>query len=321
MISGSEPSHETVVAAAQWLSLLHSGEASEQQRQAFAQWREADPSHALAASRLALLWGRFDGLPNSRARKTLDRVLTSKRGSTLRRTGTCLAVLIAASVAWQGVRQGPVWLADQRTAVGERRDLMLADHSHLKLNSDSAVDLHFDGQQRLIDLKRGELWVEVAKDPQRPFVVRTEHGTVTALGTQFLVRREAGQTRVTVLESAIAARPVEHPENAVRVAAGQQATVFADHVDSPTSLGHSDPASWTRGVLKVDDRPLVEVLDELARYRSGVMHFDRQALAGLRVSGSFPLGDSNAALAALQTNLPIRVQRFTDWLVLIKPES
>lgn len=318
-MTGHEPSHDVVMAAAQWMSLLHSGEADEAQRQSFMQWRDADPSHALAVSRLALLWGRFDGLPNTRARKTLERVLAPKRANTLRRTGTCLALLMAASVAWQGLKQAPVWLADQRTAVGERRELLLSDQSHLQLNSDTAVDLHFDGQQRLIDLRRGELWVEVAKDPQRPFVVRTEHGTVTALGTRFLVRREDGRTRVTVLESAIAARLLEQPEASVRVAAGQQATVFADHVEAPTATGNSDPASWTRGVLKVDDRPLVDVLDELARYRKGVLHYDRQALAGLRVSGSFPLGDSDAALAALQTSLPIRLQRFTDWIVLIKP--
>lgn len=321
MMPRHEPSHETVLAAAQWMSLLHSGDADDQARESFAQWRDADPSHALAASRLSLLWGRFDGLPKTRARKTLDRVMSAKRSGGLRRTGSCLALLIAAGVAWQAMQLAPVWLADQRTGWGERRDWVLPDNSHLQLNGDSAVDLHFDGQQRLIELRRGELWVQVAKDPQRPFVVRTEHGTVTALGTQFMVRREGDRTQVTVLESAIAARPVEQPERAVRVAAGQQAAVYSDHVDAPISIGNSDPAGWTRGVLKVDDRPLTEVLDELSRYRKGVLHYDRRGLADLRVSGSFPLADSDAALAALQASLPIRVQRFTDWIVLIKPEG
>ncbi|NVZ72668.1 FecR family protein [Pseudomonas costantinii] len=314
----SEPTPEHVAAAAQWLSLLHSGEANEIQRQACEAWRVADPGHALAMSRLEILWGRFDGLPASRSRKTLERVLAPKRSA---RLGAALVVLIAATVAWQGMRQAPVWLADQRTDVGERRTLILEDRSRLQLNSDSAVDIEFDGQRRLIDLRRGELWVDVVKDPQRPFVVRTEQGTVTALGTRFLVRREDGQTRVTVLESAIAAQPAKSSSTPARVAAGQQATLYGDHVDGPQTIGNADPASWTRGVLKVDDRPLLEVLDELARYRRGVLHYDRQALAGLRVSGSFPLGNSDAALAALQTNLPIRVQRFTGWLVLVKAEK
>lgn len=317
-MNAGEPTPEHVAAAAQWLSLLHSGEASEDQRQACDAWRDADPGHALALSRLEILWGRFDGLPASRSRKTLERVLAPSRHA---RVGAALVLLIAASVAWQGVRQAPLWLADQRTAVGERRNMMLEDHSQLQLNSDSAVDIEFDGQRRLIDLRRGELWVEVAKDPQRPFVVRTEQGTVTAVGTRFLVRREDGQTRVTVLESAIAAQPAAPSSTPARVAAGQQATLYADHVEGLQIIGNADPASWTRGVLKVDDRPLLEVLDELARYRRGVLHYDRQALAGLRVSGSFPLDNTDAALNALQTSLPIRLQRFTDWLVLVKAEK
>ncbi|QLG95259.1 FecR family protein [Pseudomonas yamanorum] len=317
----SEPTPEQVAAAAQWLSVLHSGEADESQRQACAVWRDADPGHALALSRLEILWGRFDGLPASHSRKILERAFAAQRKPALRRAGTALVLLVAATVAWQGVRQAPVWLADQRTGVGERRSMMLEDHSQLQLNSDSAVDIEFDGQRRLIDLRRGELWVEVAKDPKRPFVVRTEQGTVTALGTRFLVRREDGQTRVTVLESAIAAQPSQKSSTPARVAAGQQALLYADHVDGLTTIGTADPASWTRGVLKVDDRPLLEVLDELARYRRGVLHYDRQALAGLRVSGSFPLDNSDAALAALQTSLPIRLQRFTDWLVVIKSDK
>lgn len=317
----SEPTPEQVAAAAQWLTVLHSGEADEGQRQACAVWRDADPGHALALSRLEILWGRFDGLPASHSRKALERAFAAPRKPALRRASTALALLIAATVAWQGARQAPVWLADQRTGVGERRSMMLEDHSQLQLNSDSAVDIEFDGQRRLIDLRRGELWVEVAKDPKRPFVVRTEQGTVTALGTRFLVRREDGQTRVTVLESAIAAQPSKKSSTPARVAAGQQALLYADHVDGLTTIGTADPASWTRGVLKVDDRPLLEVLDELARYRRGVLHYDRQALAGLRVSGSFPLDNSDAALAALQTSLPIRLQRFTDWLVVIKSDK
>ncbi|MBK5439839.1 FecR family protein [Pseudomonas sp. TH32] len=317
-MNAGEPTPEHVAAAAQWLSLLHSGEASEDQRQACDAWRDADPGHALALSRLEILWGRFEGLPASRSRRTLERVLAPSRHA---RVATALVLLIAASVAWQGVRQAPLWLADQRTAVGERRNMMLEDHSQLQLNSDSAVDIEFDGQRRLIDLRRGELWVEVAKDPQRPFVVRTEQGTVTALGTRFLVRREDGQTRVTVLESAIAAQPASPSSTPARVAAGQQATLYADHVEGLQTIGNADPASWTRGVLKVDDRPLLEVLDELARYRRGVLHYDRQALVGLRVSGSFPLDNTDAALNALQTSLPIRLQRFTDWLVLVKAEK
>jgi transmembrane sensor len=316
MSRAAEPAREAVVAATEWMALLHSGEMDASERSAFEAWRSSDPSHAIAFSRLEMLWGQFDTLPPKPAINALEKALKPVRRNYLR---PALGALLLALLAWQGIARGPLWLADQRTGFAQRLDIELDDHSRLQLNSDSAVDVHFDARQRLIELKRGELWVQVAKDPQRPFIVRTEQGTVTALGTQFLVRREDGRTQVTVLESAISAKPGNAPERAARVAAGQQATLFADHVDGPNAQSKGDPAAWTRGLLKVEDRPLVEVLDELARYRKGVMHFDRQALQGLRVSGVFPLDDSDKALQALQANLPIRLQRFTDWVLWIRP--
>jgi transmembrane sensor len=217
------------------------------------------------------------------------------------------------------VERLPVWMADRHTDVGERSEFSLADGSQVQLNSGSALDVKFDGRQRVIELLQGELWVEVAKDVQRPFVVRTDQGTITALGTRFVVRRGEEGTTVSVLESAIAAQA--NTADVVKVATGQQALLKDGRVQTPHALGSDDPAGWTRGVLKVDDWPLSEVLQTLAAYRHGLLRFDTQALAGLRVSGVFRLDDSDAALATLADNLPIKVERFTDLLVIVKPDA
>jgi transmembrane sensor len=221
-------------------------------------------------------------------------------------------------LGWASVEQLPLWMADQRTGVGERSQVVLADGSQVQLNSNSALDVKFDGQQRVIELLKGEMWVEVAKDAQRPFVVRTDQGTATALGTRFLVQRAVdGSTVVTVIESTVAAKG-NHSE-AVKVMAGQRAILKQGHAQPAQAVGSGDPAAWTRGLLTVDDRPLSEVLQTLASYRHGVVRFDPQALQGMRVSGVFKLDDSDAALATLADNLPIKVEHFTDLLVVIKP--
>ncbi len=72
-------------------------------------------------------------------------------------------------------------------------------------------------------------------------------------------------------------------------------------------------------MLRVDDRPLSDVLQTLANYRHGLLRFDAQALQGMRVSGVFRLDDTDAALATLADNLPIKVERFTDLLVRVTP--
>lgn len=315
-----EPSEAMIGRAADWLVRLQDDDVNGADRVAFNQWRHADPRHQLAVERMESLLGSFSDLSLTPARKALDNAFAPASAKRNSRPMQALALVAVMGFGWMSVEQAPLWMADQRTHVGERREISLSDGSQLRLNSDSALDVDFDERQRLIDLRRGEIWVEVAKDQQRPFVVRTDQGTITALGTRFVVRKAAdGSVHVSVLESAIAAKAKRSAD--VKVATGQRATLKDGQVLTPQSIGTADPAAWTRGLLKVDDRPLSEVLQALASYRHGMLQFDEEGLAGLRVSGLFRLDDTDTALATLADNLPIEVQHFTDLFVRVTPKK
>lgn len=313
-----QPCERMIREAAYWLTLLHDDLSTEADHAAFDAWCAADPRHAIAVERMRSLWTSLNDLPAAPARVALKQAF-ARRGPTVSGRGAqAIALLGVLFCGWIGLDNLPVWLADQRTGVGERREVTLSDGSHIQLNSHSALDVKFDGQQRVIELLAGELWVDVAKDAKRPFVVRTDQGTATALGTRYLVQRaDDGSTVVSVLESVVAAKP--NGAAAVNLKAGEKTTLRDGQVQAPQPIGNTDPDAWTRGLLKVDDRPLSEVLQALGGYRHGLMQFDAQALQGLRVSGVFRLDDTDAALATLADNLPIKVEYFTDLLVVIKP--
>ena len=307
-------SEQIIQQAANWLTRLHDEDVTDADRRAFDRWCDADPRHAVAIERMRGLWGSLDTLPAKPARIALNRAFTPRRSRGAQVTGVLGVVLCA----WLGLQHLPVWMADQRTGVGERRQIALEDGSQLQLNSNSAVDVKFDGHQRVIELLQGELWVDVAKDAQRPFVVRTNQGTATALGTRYLVKRaEDGTTVVTVIESTVAVNG--DAGDGVKVTAGQRSVLDHGYAQTPQAIGNSDPDAWTRGLLKVNDQPLSDVLQTLASYRHGLVRFDAPALQNLRVSGVFKLDDTTAALAALADNLPIQVEYFTDLLVVVKP--
>ncbi|MGU9859727.1 FecR family protein [Pseudomonas sp. LF245] len=307
-------SEQIIQQAANWLTRLHDEDVTDADRQAFHTWCDADPRHAVAIERMRGLWGSLDTLPAKPARRALNRAFAPQRS----RGAQAVGVLGLVLCGWFGLQHLPLWMADQRTGVGERRQIALEDGSQLQLNSNSAVDVKFDGHQRVIELLQGELWVEVAKDAQRPFVVRTDQGTATALGTRYLVKRAAdGTTVVTVIESTVAVKGDSSDE--VKVTAGQRAILDHGHAQPAQATGSADPDAWTRGLLKVNDQPLSDVLQTLASYRHGMVRFDPQALHNLRVSGVFKLDDTGAALAALADNLPIQVEYFTDLLVVVKP--
>lgn len=311
-------SEQIIQQAANWLTRLHDEDISDIDRHAFNTWCQADPRHAVAIDRMRALWGSLDTLPAQPARIALNRAFAPQRSRLAARSTQMLGVLGVLLCGWMGLDHLPVWMADQRTGVGERRQIALEDGSQLQLNSNSAVDVKFDGHQRVIELLQGELWVDVAKDAQRPFVVRTDQGTATALGTRYLVKRAAdGSTVVTVIESTVAVKG--EGADGVKVTAGQRSILDHGRAQAPQTIANADPDAWTRGLLKVNDQPLSDVLQTLASYRHGLVRFDPQALQNLRVSGVFKLDDTAAALAALADNLPIRVEYFTDLLVVVKP--
>lgn len=251
-------------------------------------------------------------------------------GAARRRVGVAAGLLSAAlllGLPWAlGSERLPLfaaWRADERSAVGEIRRVALPDGSHLTLNSGSAVDMDFGPERRRVRLLAGEVLAEVAPDARRPFSVQGRDGEATARGTRYLVRQDAIDTTVTVLEHsvdvAVRAPSPDAPAQAL-VAAGQSVRV------NTTGAGevHEAPAgkeAWAEGRLVFVDAPLPQVLAELARYRPGLVRPPVGDLARLRFTGVLPAREPETALAQLERALPLRVRRATDYLVWVEPAA
>ena len=110
---------EALRAAARWLALLDSGDASEADLLRLAQWRASSPLHEDAWQKASLLRARFAGLPGALAMAALDRPDAGRRALLKQ----ALGVTALLPVAWLVSRELPLdaWTADMRTAVGERR--------------------------------------------------------------------------------------------------------------------------------------------------------------------------------------------------------
>lgn len=298
--------------AAHWLMRLHEGAADNGQQQACSRWRAADPEHERAWQRVQRVQERLGLLPRDLAMGTLNR----ERRQAMKKLLVLAALLPA---GYLGYRQAPWtrWTADYQTAVGERQHLRLADGSLLDLNTDTAVDLDFSDEQRLIHLLRGEILVESGADSQspthRPLRVATEQGLLQALGTRFSVRQLDGLTQLQVLQGKVLVMPRQGDGQVVE--AGSQ-VLFSEQVVEKPRPAQADSLLWTQGQLVADDMPLGDFLRELGRYRNGWLRCDSEA-ARLRISGGFQLDNTDAILAALPATLPVDVSYRTRYWISI----
>ncbi|OIN44917.1 sensor protein, partial [Pseudomonas azotoformans] len=271
--------------ATRWYVLLRSGQATARDWQRYQHWRAADPRHDALCRQLETRLGVFQ-IPQ--AQGVSGQLLQQALAAPSSRRQVLQVALVGA-----GVAAGAAWLAkplgvplaeltaDIRTGTGERRTVKLDDGSELLLNAQSAADIQFDPQRRLVRLREGELLAKVAGDRIRPFMIQTDQARLRAYGNRLLVRERAGQGQVVALNGAVEI----DGQNGERL---QLAAGHAVHYDragfGPVQASSFGATAWVDGFLQVRDRPLAEVIEALRPYHNGVLRLD-PAVAGLRVSG------------------------------------
>ncbi|KAF1048183.1 MAG: Protein FecR [Herbaspirillum frisingense] len=311
--------------ALNWFVVLASGEVTTQERQDFTRWLEADPAHRQYWEAVRGFQSALQGMPAQAAGQALRGNTRAARPRISRRHVLGLVGATALGALCHGGRHELIALAaHHRTGVGERRELTLPDGSRMVMDTDSAVDIRFEDGLRRVALRRGAIMIETAHDPvwrAQPFVVDTAQGRVRALGTHFIVRQlrpddffgGGGLSKVEVMEGAVRISPRHGVDGGLVLEAGRQAVFDAAAVAEIAALDPNGQA-WIQGMLVVRDRPLGELVAELARYRRGLLSVDED-VAAIRITGVFPLDGSDRILEALELAFPIRVERHTRYWI------
>lgn len=314
--------HATLECAALWYARLAADPEDSELRAQWRQWLAQSEAQRLAWGYVERVSQRFDGVRQQgpAAHRTLTGL--RKGGHSRRRLLSQFGALAGVGVlGWLGWRSNGLdrlhaLNAQYRTAVGERRSELLSDGTRLWLNTATALDLHFDADRRELVLYAGEVLIETGHRDNRPFQVRTRAGLLEPLGTRFSVREEDPATQLNVYQGAVRITCQNSGQRAT-LQAGQQVT-FDASAQGPVTRAEARREAWSRGLLLAEDMPLAQFLKELGEYRRGHLGID-PAVAGLRVMGSFPLADTDQALAQLEEVLPVRVQRRFDWWVSVVP--
>lgn len=297
--------------AAEWAVLLADDALDDGQQQALQHWLQADARHAEALAFAQRTWAALGSLPADKPsrRRALpvppELARHPRRHARLRRWGAaaCLALLLGGLGLNQSERLLLPLLADHRTASGEVRSLTLADGSEVTLDSASAIRLDYSAGQRRIELLAGAAIFQVAPQADRPFVVEASGGSTQALGTRFVVQREAGAgALVGVLEHAVQVTAADQQR---RLQEGDSLRYDAAGLHD-VALDLQRATSWQRGLLVFDRQPLGQVIEQLNRYRPGYILVGNDAIAQREVSGVFRLDALDDALATLTREMHLQ---------------
>lgn len=296
--------------AADWIIRRDDGPLSPGDQQAFDLWLDV-PAHREGFARLESLWSALD-VPPLDVSPPEQNLATAAPARTRRWIGGGIAAAIALIVLG-AVEDWPMQLrADYTTGIGERRSIALADGSHVTLDSGSAIAVDLSGARRRIRLLKGAALFTVAPDRAHPFTVEAAGGSATALGTAFAVRKDGDRAEIMVTQHRVAVAGQGRSEV---VSEGQKARFGASTL-GPVEAAGDGATGWTHGRLVVVDRPLGEVLAEIARYRRGYLAVTGSA-AEQRVSGVYDLDHPLSAVDSIQHSLNLRAFRLSNRVIIL----
>lgn len=306
-------SQEIDSVAADWAARRDLGELSLDEEAQFQDWLAADTRHLGAYGRAEAVLFRVERL--SRTAQDAGSLENDRQPGWGRRRVILAggaAAGIAAAVGLVPYMRESVPESSYSTALGQIKEVVLADGSVVFLNTDTRIIVRFTEKRRDITLLQGEAQFDVAKNKSRPFIVSAGDTAVRAVGTSFIVALLPKKPmRVLVKEgivelqrtNAAAATPVRATANiqATAPSGGPIVTVAVPDDRLVRDL------AWQQGRIALDNQSLEDAADEFARY-SDVRIIVDPAVSDRTITGLFASNDPVAFARAAATVLKLRVE-------------
>ena len=309
------PDIELMEQVAIWLLKLESEDCTEQDRIDFIHWQQQNPKNVEILKQMQNTFEQFSGLKKqskSIPYKVIEQTIQQSKTRSIFKSNpifiVILTTLLTSTFLWQ-ILPTSYWLADTRNNYNQWSEHTLTDHSDIKISGNSAYNILFDKENRIIELLTGNILIDVAKDTNRPFIIKTESAQIRALGTRFIVQHNKQTTVLTMLHSTteVTVKLANGQSQVQQIHAGEQIIIDEDglHPKQNISVELTEKA-WNEQMLMINLMPLDQLLNILQTYEKQKLKYDAATLHPIEVTATLPL--DGTGLKLLQRSLPITVQ-------------
>ena len=251
-----------------------------------------------------------------------DATLQSKNGSTV--------VSLVKGVLTQKeeqVKKGEIRNNTIRVPYGKNLSITLQDGTVVMLNSGSSMTYpsSFVGMDtREVKLK-GEAFFEVAKNPEKPFIVQTETMYTQVFGTVFNVSAyaEDGNSEVVLVEGSVGVgksnmaksadlQMLKPSQKATNITSGEKDFVVED-VDVSSYI------SWTKGILAFENESMGQIIKRLQRQYNIQIVNQYEELDERRFTGMFDEETIDHVLKTIQAHTHFSYDKEENIITIKKP--
>ncbi len=213
---------------------------------------------------------------------------------------------------------------------GFEREL-LVDGSSIELKPESKVEVRYNSDVREVSIEKGEVFFDVESDPERPFVVLSKFGSVTAIGTAFSVKVAEDLVEVWVVEGRVSVTTTDNynevldtsgNDHEMIVNPGQMVLkeINNDIVHSKlmeVSQQEMDrQLTWKNDLIDFKSAPLYEILAEFNRRNSIKIMTDDDSLKRERLTVTIKPDNYESFIELISITLGLDVQYLDDYILL-----
>ncbi|TRX67074.1 DUF4974 domain-containing protein [Flammeovirga kamogawensis] len=183
----------------------------------------------------------------------------------------------------------------------------LIDGSKVTINKNSSLSLQNFDTSREMTLK-GEAYFEVAHNKDKPFIVHTQKGDITVLGTKFNVKEADGKLEVTVTEGLVKLASLTNKDDFVLLKANTKGEITTS---SPIKEENTDVNSlfWVNKKLSFKDIELTTLIKTVEDNYGVKITIKNEKLYHKKVTTSFENDSITDILQVLEATLDLKVEK------------
>jgi transmembrane sensor len=314
--AASEPvkpgASEIDLRASAWIERRDRGNWNEEDETDLEAWLAENPANRITFWRMEAAWRRAERL-------------AALRSTTPKRTKGTPFFRIAAAMVLVSAIAGTIWYyisqpvsVSYATSVGGHETVMLADGSHIELNTDTAIRLSDTVAGRKIWLEKGEAFFEITHNAARPLTVLVGSRRITDLGTSFVVRQDQNCLEVSVVEGRVSVSDDIQKSKPLYLVGGDAVVASENRLfvarKSPLEL--SNELGWRRGVIVFDNASLADAAEQVSRYNASKVTIAGKKLSQMTITGTVSATNPQEFLRMVRVAFGLRIEKVDDEFIV-----
>ena len=286
--------------AAAWFLRMQQSDGNDAEQKAFEAWLSHSEAHRAEYQQYVRLWHNLDHLERKQQKPSRTTVVSM-----------LVLTLIFGALLWISRIEEVIV-----TAIGEHRQINLADETVIDINTGTKLRLSLYGLTRKVTIEHGEALFKIGNERLRAFEVHAGSGVIRDIGTEFNVTQENDKTTVAVLEGAVEISLNGQVKAPRTVHDGQLASYTQREISDISAADTESITAWRKNRLIFHDTPLNEVVRQINRYHNRPVLLTEPRLNTLRVSGEFNATDRDGLIRALKSLFMLNSQELDNETLL-----